>query len=92
MFDGNVFRYFPLKHLGGSFQPIRSRIAYLGISRFLYGDGSDCCKECLQRWRGMLRNSRGAEVIKELPTLRDSGDSTLGDDFEGEVDYLTANQ
>ena len=62
------------------------------ISRFLYGDGSDCCKECLQRWRGMLRNSRGAEVIEELPTLRDSGDSTLGDGFEGEIDYLTANQ
>ena len=41
----------------------------------------------------MLRASRGAEVIAELTTLRDSGEyPTLGDDLQGEIDYFTANQ
>ena len=39
-------------------------------SRLLYGDGSDRFKECFKRWRGMLRNSRGAAVIEELSQLQ----------------------
>ena len=31
-----------------------------------------------KRWRGMLRESRGAEVIAELTTLRDSGEYLAG--------------
>ena len=63
------------------------------LSRLLYGEGSDRFKECFKRWRGMLRASRGAEVIAELMTLRDSGEyPTLGDDLQGEIDYFTANQ
>ena len=63
------------------------------ISRLLYGDGSDRFKECFKRWRGMLRNSRGAAVIEELSQLRDSGKyPQLRDDLQGEIDYFTANQ
>ena len=41
----------------------------------------------------MLRNSRGAEVIEELTTLRDSGEYlALRADIQGEIDYFTANQ
>ena len=63
------------------------------ISRLLYGEGSDRFKQCFTRWRGMLRNSRGAELIAEFTTLRDGGEHpTLGDDLQGEIDYFTANQ
>jgi len=41
----------------------------------------------------MLRESRGAEVIEELTTLRDSGEyPALRADIQGEIDYFTANQ
>ena len=41
----------------------------------------------------MLRDSRGAEVIAELTTLRDSGEyPALRADIQGEIDYFTANQ
>ena len=63
------------------------------IGRMLYGDGSDRFKECFKRWRGMLRESRSAEVIEELTKLRDGGEyPTVRADIQGEIDYLTANQ
>ena len=63
------------------------------IGRLLYGEGSDRFKECFKRWRGMLGESRGAEVIEELTKLRDSGEyPTLRDDIQGEIDYFTANK
>lgn len=63
------------------------------IARWLYGEGSERCTESFRRWRGMLRESRGAEVIEELTTLRDSGEyPALRADIQGEVDYLMANQ
>ena len=41
----------------------------------------------------MLRLIRCAEVIEELTKLRDSGEHpALGDDLQGEIDYLTANR
>ena len=62
------------------------------IARLLHGDGTAPFKECFQRWRGMLRKSRGAEVIEELTKLRDSGEHrALRDDLQGEIDYFTAN-
>ena len=63
------------------------------IGRLLYGEGSDRFKECFKRWRGMLRESRSAEVIEELGQLRDSGEyRTLRADIQGEIDYFMANQ
>ena len=63
------------------------------IGRLLYGEGSERFKECFKRWRRMLRESRGAEVIEELTKLRDSGEyPTLRADLQGEIDYFTANQ
>ena len=63
------------------------------IARLLHGDGAAAFKECFKRWRGMLRASRGAEVIEELTKLRDSGEHpALRDDLQGEIDYFTANQ
>ena len=63
------------------------------IARWLYGESSEPCTESFRRWRGMLRNSRGAEAIEELMTLRDSGEyPTLRADIQGEIDYFTANQ
>lgn len=63
------------------------------IARLLYGDGTDRFKERLKRWRGMLRESRSAEVIEELTKLRDSGEyPTVRADIQGEIDYFTANQ
>ena len=59
----------------------------------LYGEGSDRFKECFKRWRAMLGESRGAEVIEELRKLRDSGEyPTLREDIQGEIDYFTANK
>ena len=63
------------------------------IARLLHGDGTAPFKECFKRWRGMLRSSRGAEVIEELTKLRDSGEHpALRDNLQGEIDYFTANQ
>ena len=63
------------------------------IARWLYGEGSERCAQTFRRWRGMLRDSRGAEVIAELTTLRDSGEyPALRADIQGEIDYFTANQ
>ena len=63
------------------------------IARLLHGDGTAAFKKCFKRWRGMLRSSRGAEVIEELTKLRDSGEHpALRDDLQGEIDYFTANQ
>ena len=62
------------------------------IARSLHGDGTAAFKKCFKRWRGMLRSSRGAEVIEELTKLRDSGEHpALRDDLQGEIDYFTAN-
>lgn len=62
-------------------------------ARLLHGDGTAAFKKCFKRWRGMLRSSRGAEVIEELTKLRDSGERpALRDDLQGEIDYFTANQ
>ena len=63
------------------------------IARWLYGEGSERCTESFRRWRAMLRESHGAEVIAELTTLRDSGEyPALHADIQGEIDYFTANQ
>ena len=63
------------------------------IARLLHGDGTTAFKECFMRWRGMLRESRGAAVIEELTKLRDSGEHpALRDDLQGEIDYFTANR
>ena len=63
------------------------------IARLLHGEGTAAFKESFKRWRGMLRSSRGAEVIEEFAKLRDSGEHpALRDDLQGEIDYFTANQ
>ena len=63
------------------------------IGRLMYGDGTDRFKECFKRWRGMLSESRSAEVIEELTKLRDGGEyPTVRADIQGQIDYFTANQ
>ena len=63
------------------------------IGRLLNGDGTDRFKECFKRWRGMLSESRSAEVIEELTKLRDGGEyPTVRADIQGQIDYFTANQ
>lgn len=63
------------------------------MARLLYGEGNECFRECFGRWRGMLRESRSAEVIGELIQLRDGGQyPKLRDDLQGEINYCTANR